>query len=293
MILPNAPGGSLDVVARHVGAKLTAAFGQPIIYDNRTGAGGNIAAELAARSKPDGYTLYVGFPGTHAANIHLFDHLNYDPVKDFEPISLMMTAPFFLFINAKLPYSTVPGLIAAAKANPGKLNFGSTGNGSASHMALILFRMLAGVDITHVPYKGSVVAADIDVAAGRLEGKFGTASGASQFTKSGMTRSLAVTSLQRDKSYPEIPPLADMVPGYEYTTWVGLLAPKGLPQDILRKLNAEIRKIQADPEMQARFQAIGLNAVSSTPQEFGAWIVSETKKYGEIVKASGGSIKIE
>ena len=289
-IIPYPPGGITDTVGRLVGQKVAQDFGQTMVIDNRPGAGGNIGAQLAAKAPADGYTLFMGFPGTHGINVHMYKDMGYDPIRDFQPISLLVTSPMVLLLHSSVSANNLQELIAYAKANPGKLNFGSSGSGGASHFALVSFQLAAGVDITHVPYKGTA-GVETDVMGGRLSGHFGSEISSMGGVKTGVKKAIAVTSTKRLKNYPSIPALAETFPGFEYGTWLGLLTPSGVPAQRVEKLNRGFRKVLEEPEMQRRFAENGVDAAGNTPKEFADFIAAETRKFAAIVKASG--VKVE
>ena len=240
LVVPFPPGGSLDVVARAIGQKLTEAWGQPVIIDNRTGAGGTIGADLVAKSPPDGYTILEGALSTHAVNISLYGKLPYDPVKDFAPISLVAITPNVLVINPAAPFNTVPELIAYAKANPGKLSFGSGSNGSAGHLAGELFKTDAHVDMVHIPYKGGAPALKA-LLAGDTQLMFANLAKSMQQVRAGKLKPVAVTTASRSTLVPELPTLSETgLPGFDIYTWWGFMAPVGTPKEIIAKWNAEV-----------------------------------------------------
>jgi tripartite-type tricarboxylate transporter receptor subunit TctC len=287
-IIPYPPGGITDTVGRLVGNKLSQDFNQSVLIDNRPGAGGNIGAVAAARSTPDGYTLYMGFPGTHGINVHMYKDMGYDPIKDFQPITLLVKSPMVLLLHSSVPANNLAELVAYAKANPGKLNFGSSGNGGASHFALVSFQLASGVDITHVPYKGTN-GVETDVMAGRLSGHFGSEINSMGGVKTGVKKPIAVTASKRLKNWPSVPALAETYPGFEYGTWLGVLTARGVPQARVTKLNTALRKTLDDPEILSAFAKNGVEAAGGTPAEFAAFIASETKKFAQIVKVSGAT----
>ena len=288
-IIPYPPGGITDTVARMVSQRVGLEFGQVIVIDNKPGAGGNIGAQIAARSPNDGYTLFMGFPGSHGINVHLYKNMGYDPIKDFQPITLLVKSPMVLLLHTSVPANNLRELIAYATANPGKLNFGSSGTGGASHFALVSFQLAAGLDITHIPYKGTS-GVEIDIMAGRLQGHFGSEISSMSGVKTGAKKAIAVTSLKRLKNYPAIPTLAETFPGFEYGTWLGVLAPAGVSAPRVEKLNRAFRKVLEEAEIQKRFADSGVEAAGTTPQEFTTFIASETRKFAAIVKASGASV---
>jgi tripartite-type tricarboxylate transporter receptor subunit TctC len=290
LVVPFPPGGSLDVVARSIGQKLTEAWGQPVVIDNRPGAGGNIGADLVAKSAPDGYTILEGALSTHAVNASLYRRLPYDPIKDFAPITLVAITPNVLVLNRAFPVNSVPELIAYAKAHPGALSFGSGSNGSAGHLAGELFKSETGIDMVHVPYKGGAPARQA-LLAGDTQLMFDNLANSMPQLKAGKLKALAVTTARRSPLAPELPTLAESgLPGFDIYTWWGLLAPAGTRPEIIAKWNTEITRILGTPEMKAFFAQEGAEAAPTTPDAFAALIRSETAKYARIVKASGAKV---
>ena len=285
-VMPNAPGAVADYVAHIVAARISAETKQPVIVEPKAGGGGNIGAEVVAKAAPDGYTLLLGFPGTHSVNIHMFKSLAYDPVKDFAPISLLMKAPYYLFVGASLPVNSVADLVSYAKANPGKMNFGSSGNGGPSHLAIVLFNMMASVELFHIPYRGAA-GAMTDMLGGRIQGQFTTATAAMPHVKAGQIRVIGVSYQHRTADFPDVPAISESVPGYELTTWQGLLAPAKTPKNRIDQLNQLVRKVLAEPDVKARFREAGLDTAATSPKEFADWIASETTKMGRLIKAAG------
>ncbi|HXX85880.1 MAG TPA: tripartite tricarboxylate transporter substrate binding protein [Casimicrobiaceae bacterium] len=290
LVVPFPPGGSLDVVARAIGQKLTEAWSQPVIIDNRPGAGGNIGADFVAKSAPDGYTILEGALSTHAVNVSLYGKLPYDPIKDFAPITLVAVTPNVLVVNPSLPVNSVAQLIAYAKANPDKLSFGSGSNGSAGHLAGELFKREAGVDMLHVPYKGGAPALQA-LLAGDTQLMFDNLANSTPQLKAGKLKALAVTTAKRSALAPELPTLAETgLPGFDIYTWWGFLAPAGTPKEIVAKWNAEVTRILSTPEMRAFFAQQGAEPSPTTPEQFSALIRSEIPKYAKIVKESGAKV---
>ena len=290
LVVPFPPGGATDILARAVGQRLTDAWGQPVIVDNRPGAGGNIGTELVAKSAPDGYTLEMGTVGTHAINASLYSKLPYDHVKDFAPVVLVAGVPNVLVVNPALPVSSVAELIAYAKANPGKLNFASSGNGTSIHLSGELFRTMAGVEITHVPYKGSAPALQ-DLIAGQVQLMFDNLPPSLPQIKAGRLKALAVTSAKRAPALPDVPTMAEAgLPGFEASSWFGILAPAGTPPAVVAKLNAEVAKWLASPEAQEKLLAQGANPAGGTPEDFAKHIAAETAKWAKVVKDSGAKV---
>jgi len=290
LVVPFPPGGATDILARDVAQKLTEAWGQQVIVDNRPGAGGNIGSELVAKSAPDGYTLEMGTVGTHAINASLYAKMPYDHVKDFVPVILVAGVPNVLVVNPAVPANSVAELIAYAKANPGKLNFASSGNGTSIHLSGELFKFMAGVQMTHVPYKGSAPALQ-DLIGGQVQLMFDNLPPSLPQIKAGKLRALAVTSLARAPALPDVPTMAEAgLPGYEASSWFGVLAPAGTPPAIVTKLNAEIARWLATPEAKEKLSKQGANAAGGTPEDFAKHIAAETAKWAKVVKDSGAKI---
>ena len=290
IVVPFPAGGTTDVLARAAAQKLAETLGQPAVVDNRPGAGGNIGAELVAKSAPDGYTLLMGTVGTHAINPGLYPKLPYDHVKDFAPVILVAGVPNVLVINPALPVNSVPELIAYAKANPGKLNFASSGNGTSIHLSAELFKTMAGVQMTHVPYKGSAPALQ-DLVGGQVQLMFDNLPSSLALIKGGKLKALAVTSATRAAALPDVPTLAESgLPGFEASSWFGLLAPAGTPPLVIGKLNGEIAKWLATPEAKERLLTQGAIAAGGTPEDFARFIAAETAKWQKVVKDSGAKV---
>ena len=290
LVVPFPAGGPLDVVARAIGQKLTEAWGQPVVIDNRPGAGGNIGADLVAKSAPDGYTILEGALSTHAVNVSLYSRMPYDPVRDFAPITLVAVTPNVLVLNPSVPAGTVKELIAYAKANPGKLSFGSGSNGSAGHLAGELFKTEAGVDMVHVPYKGAAPAMQA-LLAGDTQLMFDNLANTMQQVHAGKLKALAVTTEHRSALVPELPTLSEAgLPGFDVSTWWGFMAPAGTPKEIIAKWNTEVTRILSTPEMKAFFAQQGAEPAPTSPEAFAALIQREIAKYAKIVKASGAKV---
>jgi tripartite-type tricarboxylate transporter receptor subunit TctC len=287
LVVPFPPGGPLDTVGRAIAQKLTEAWGQSVVVDNRPGAGGNIGADLVAKAAPDGYTVVMGALSTHAVNPSLYPKMPYDAVKDFAPITLVAVTPNVLVVNPALPVNSVRELVAYAKANPGKLAFGSGSNGSAGHLAGELFKADTGADLLHVPFKGAAPAMQA-LLAGDIQLMFDNLASASAQVKAGKLKALAITTARRSPLAPELPTMAESgVAGFDISTWFGLLAPAGTPADVVAKWNAEVGRILRTPEMRDRLTAMGAEAAPDTPAEFAQFIASEAAKYARIVKLSG------
>jgi tripartite-type tricarboxylate transporter receptor subunit TctC len=281
------PGGPSDVLARIVAKKLGELLGQPFVVDNRPGAGGNVAGEIAAQAEPDGYTLLMGNNSILATNASLYAKIGFDPVKDFTPISLIGTQANILVVNPNVPANTMAELIALAKANPGKLNFASSGYGAAAHLAGELFKTEAHIDIVHVPYKGAAPALE-DLISGQDQMMFATAASVVGMIKNGQVRALAVTTLKRTAILPDIPTVDELgIKGFEATTWHGLVAPEGTPKDVIATLYRATIAALNDPEVRRSLGALGVDIVGDTPDEFSAYIQAEIPKWAEVIKASG------
>ena len=290
LVIPFPPGGPLDIIGRAIAQKLTDAWGQSVVVDNRPGAGGNIGADLVAKSPPDGYTILMGALSTHAVNPSLYAKMPYDAVKDFAPITLVAITPNVLVVNASLPVNSAKEFVAYAKANSGKLAFGSGSNGSAGHLAGELFKVETATDIIHVPYKGGAPATQA-LLAGDTQFMFDNLANATPQIKAGKLKALAVTTAERSKLAPELPTMAEAgLTGFDISTWFGLLAPAGTPKDVIAKWNAEVTKILNSPEMRERLTAQGAEPAPTTPEQFAAFIQSELPKYARIVKASGSKV---
>jgi tripartite-type tricarboxylate transporter receptor subunit TctC len=290
LVVPFPAGGTTDILARAAAQKLTEALGQSVVVDNRPGAGGNIGAELVAKAAPDGYTLLMGTVGTHAINPSLYAKMPYDHVKDFVPIVLVAGVPNVLVVNPSLPINSVADLIKLAKAKPGTINFASSGSGTSIHLSGELFKTMAGVDMTHVPYKGSAPALT-DVMGGQVQIMFDNLPSSLALIKSGKLRAVAVTSLQRAPALPDVPTIAESgLPGFEASSWFGILAPAGTPAPIVAKINAEVNKWLQSPEAKEQLLAQGAAAAGGSPEQFVAHIRAETDKWAKVVKASGAKV---
>jgi tripartite-type tricarboxylate transporter receptor subunit TctC len=289
-IIVNFPaGGVADVYARIIGAKVQEAWGQPVVVENRTGAGGNIGAEAVAKSAPDGYTLNMSAIGPHAVNVSLFSKMPYDPVKDFAAIALVLEAEGLLVVHPSVPANNVAELIAHARADPGKLTFASAGTGTASHLAGELFKTMAKVEMTHVPYKGNVPAIT-DLLAGQTSLLFATMPTVLPHAKAGKLRALATIGAARSRAAPELPTIAETLPGFEVNNWIGLFAPAGTPASIVQRWNGEVMRIMQLPEIQARLPVEGARFAPNSPGEFAQFVKSEIAKWAPVVKASGARV---
>ena len=290
MVVPFSAGGTTDILARIVGQALTAELGQPVIIENRAGAGGNIGGQVVARSPADGYTLFMGTVGTHAINAALYTKMPFDPIKDFAPLTRVANVPNLLVANPAQPFKTVKELIAYGKANPGKLNFGSSGNGSSIHLSGELFKTMTKVDMQHVPYKGSAPAVT-DLLGNQIAIMFDNMPSAIQHVRSGKLRAIAVTTAKRSPELPDVPTIAEAgVPGYEATSWFGLFAPAGTPPAVLNKLNIAIVKVLAKAEVKKKINEQGAEVFSETPEQFAAFIQKESVKWGKVVRESDASM---
>ncbi len=287
IIVVSTPGGSVDTMARAVGPKLAARWGQQVLVDNRPGAGGTIAAELVAKAPPDGYTLIMGTVASFATNVSLYKSLPYDPVKDFAPITLVATQNLMLLVHPSVPAKSVKELVALAKKQPGKLSFASAGNGTGGHLSGELFKMLAQIDMLHVPYKG-VQPALIDVVGGQVSLTFASIISAMPQVTGRRLIPLAVTGAQRSPAAKELPTMIEAgVKAYESATWYGLLAPAGTATDIVNKLNAEVVTALKNPDMHDRLSREGADPVGNSPAEFAKHIQVEIEKWRKVVKAAG------
>ena len=281
------PGGGTDIIARSIAQKLTERIAQQVVVDNRPGAGGNIGTDIVAKSAPDGYTLLMGSAGPLAINASLFVKMPFDPIKDLAPVTLAASTPNVLVVHPSLRAATVKELIALAKARPGEINFASSGHGTPAHLAGELFNSMAGVKMVHVPYKGAAPAL-ADLLGGQVQLMFSTMPPALPHVKDGKLRALAVTSAKRSPAAPDLPTVDEIaLPGFEANTWHGVVAPAGTPRAIIARLNREIVAILHLPDVVERLSAQGAEPVGSTPEEFAAYIGSETLKWAKVVRDSG------
>ncbi|MDH5535169.1 MAG: tripartite tricarboxylate transporter substrate binding protein [Betaproteobacteria bacterium] len=287
IIVAYTPAGTTDILARAIGQKMSEAWGQPVIVDNRPGANGNIGTEIAARATPDGYSILMGTAATHSINNTLYPKLTWGAVKDFAPIGLVALVPNLLVVNNALPVKSVKELVAYAKANPGKLTHGSPGNGSTAHLSMELFKSLTATQMIHVPYKGSA-AILADVMGGQISLTMDNIPVYLPHAKSGKIRALAVSSGKRTPAAPELPTVAEAgVPGLEAVSWFGLVAPARTPQAIVDKLSAETARILKSPDVNKRITDLGAEPVGGTPQEYAAFIQSEIKKWRKVIQDAG------
>jgi tripartite-type tricarboxylate transporter receptor subunit TctC len=285
-ILPFPPGGGTDILGRLIAERLTANLGQPVVTENRGGAGGNVGAEAAAKSAPDGYTIVLVAPSL-TISPSLYSKLNYDPVKDFAPVSLVATVPNVMVTNPAVPANTLAEFIRLAKSKPGEMNFGSGGSGTSNHLAGELFNIVAGVKLVHVPYKGVNLAMN-DVLSGRIQLVVIGIPATVPNIKAGKLRALALVAPRRSPVLPDVPTVAEAgLPNFEVTTWYGILAPAGTPRPIVVRLNAELAKIMHSPELKERLDALATDPVTSTPEEFAGLIKREIAKWREVVREAG------
>ena len=283
-------GGAPDVTARLIAPALSGILGQQLVIDNRGGAGGLIGAELAAHAAPDGYTLFVSSPGAITI-LPLMRKVPFDTIRDFAPISLISIGPFLLMSHPSVPVKTVKDVIALAKAQPGKLNYASAGNGTPNHLAMELFKSMAGVDITHVPYKGAPQAVT-DLVAGQMNFMFNSIASTLGHVRAGRVRGIGLAGQKRSAQLPDIPTISESgIPGFEAANWFGMFAPVKTPKAIVTRLNAAVVKVVHSPEIRAQFEALGADPVGSTIEEFAAYVRSESERYAKVVKASG--IKVD
>jgi len=285
LIVPFAPGGGLEITARSIGQKLTEKRGQAIVIDNRPGAATIVGSEITSKANPDGYTLLM-ITTTFAINPSLYGKLPYDPNRDFAPVTQITSVPNILVVNPAIAAHTVRELIALAKAKPGQLNYASAGSGTSPHLAAELFKTMAGIEMTHIPYKG-IPPAVTDVIAGRVTMLMTTTISAAPHVKSGRLRALAITSPKRLAAMPDVPAIGETVPGYEADAFQGMVAPAGVPKEIVRQLADDIATIVKSPEIRERITADGAEPIGSTPEAFGAFLKKEMLKWGKVVKESG------
>jgi tripartite-type tricarboxylate transporter receptor subunit TctC len=282
LIVTTPAGGSPDIIARLVGQWLSERLGQPFIVDNRTGASGNIGTEIGVRAPPDGYTLLMAL-SLNAINATLYAHLHFNFIRDTAPVASIASIPLVMEANPSVPAKTVPELIAYAKANAGKINMASGGNGSPLHIAGELFKMMAGVDMVHIPYRGEGLALP-DLISGQVQVMFGVMPASLGYIRAGKLRALAVTTARRQEVLPDVPTMGEFLPGYEASGWYGVVAPKATPTEIVEKLNKEINAALADPEMKKRLADLGGAVFTGTPADFGKFIADETEKWAKVIR---------
>jgi tripartite-type tricarboxylate transporter receptor subunit TctC len=288
VVIGYTPGGSADITARLMAQWLTERLGQSFVIESRPGAGTNIATEAVINAPPDGYTLLLVAPA-NAINATLYEKMNHNFLRDIVPVAGIIRFPNVVVVNPSVPVKTIPELIAYAKANPGKLNMASSGNGSTIHMSGELFKMMTGINMTHVPYRGGAPALT-DMIGGQVQVMFDNIPTATEFVRSGQLRGLAVTGSARSDTLADLPTVADFLPGYEAYSWYGVGAPKGTPVDIVEKLNREINAILAESKAKERFKELGATVIPGSPAEFGKWVADETEKWGRVVKFAGAKV---
>ena len=287
IVVPFPPGGTSDILARTIGPRLSAEWGQPVVVDNRPGAAGNIAAEHVARAPGDGYTLFITTVGIHAIHPSLYSKLPFDPLRDFTPVTNLVMLPSVLAVHPSIPVRSVKELMALAKKRPGDLSYSSAGSGSQPHLTAELFKTMTGVDLLHVPYKGAAQQLT-DLVAGHVALTFATAPSAVPFIKGGQMRAIGVSSGKRASALPDVPTIAEAgVPGYEAVGWNGMVAPANLPAPVLEKVNATVVKVFNLPEVRDRMISLAADPVTTTPAQFGAYIKAEIAKWAKVVKDSG------
>ncbi len=288
MVVPFAAGGPTDVYARAVGQELTKLLGQPVIVDNRPGAGGNLGADLVAKSPPDGYSVVLGAVGAFAVNMTLYPKMPYDVLRDFAPVSLVAIVPMVLVVNPGLPVKTPKELVELAKSKPGKLSYGSAGNGTSIHMSAEMFKAMTGIDMAHVPYKGAAPAMT-DLIGGQVQLMFADATSVIPHVKSGKVRAVAAT--KHVEAMPEVPTFTQSgFPSYDPTVWYGVFAPAGTPRDVVVKLNAGIAKSLQARDVRERLIGLGAQPTSSAPEEFTEFVRAEISRWGKVVKSSGATV---
>jgi tripartite-type tricarboxylate transporter receptor subunit TctC len=285
LIVPLAPAGASDILARLIGQWLSERLGQQFVIDNRPGGGGNIGTEAVVRAPADGYTLLMA-GSFNATNVTLYDKLNFNFIRDIAPVASVFRGPYAMVVNPSVPAKSVPEFIAYAKANPRKLNMASAGNGTASHVAGELFKMMAGVDLVHVPYRGGGPGLN-DLLGGQVQVMFPTTVSSIGHIRSGRLRALAVTAATRSEALPDVPTVGEFVPGYEASTWYGVCAPKATPAEIVDKLNKEVNAGLADPKIKARLLDLGGDVLALSPADFGKFIADETEKWAKVIKFAG------
>jgi tripartite-type tricarboxylate transporter receptor subunit TctC len=289
VVVPFAPGGSADLLARVLQQHLQAQTGIPIVVENKAGAGGSIGAGYVAKAPPDGATLLIGTASTNAINAFLYTHLNFDVARDFQAVTLLVRFPNLLFVNPRVPAKTVPELVAWLKANPGKVNYGSSGLGTSSHLSMVMFELATGTSMTHIPFRSTaevvnnMIGGQIDLATDSMTTTW-------PFAQSGQIRAIAVTTPQRSASAPDLPTVGETLKGYEATAWQGLFAPAGTPRPLVEEISAQVRRIWGLPDVVKALQNVGAEPATSTPDEFTDYAKSERVRWGEVVKAAGVKI---
>jgi tripartite-type tricarboxylate transporter receptor subunit TctC len=287
IVVPVATGGIADYYSRFIGVKLQEAWGQPVVVENRTGGGGNIGADIVAKSAPDGYTLIMGFIGPHAVNQFMFAKMPFDAQRDFAPVAMVIEAEGLLAVHPSVPVNTVGELIALARAQPGKLSYASGGIGTSSHLAGELFKSMTNTDIVHIPYRGNAPALS-DLIGGQTQMQFATLPTVIPHVRAGKLRGIAVIGATRSAAAPQLPTIAEAgVAGYAVNNWIGLFAPAGTPPEIVRRLNAEVLRIMQSPEVVKRMEFEGERHTPNTPEQFGQFVRDETTKWAKVIKDAG------
>ena len=289
ILVPQTPGGANDIIGRALAQKLSGAIGAPVIVENKPGAGGNVGTTYVARQPKDGYTLLLNAQSVQTINPFLYRNISFDPVKDFEPIMVVGVAPYLLVVNPSLPARNLSELVALAKAQPGKINYASSGNGTVNHLLGEMLKVAAGVDMVHVPYRGIAPAAT-DVVAGQVPVTFGSFPGLMPFVRSGQLRALAVCTEKRTQLAPDLPTMAETIPGLFANAWYGLFAPAGTPREIIAKVHSEVAKLLDGADMKERFAGLGVEPAPSTPDQLAGLIREDLVRWGKIVKESGARV---
>ena len=283
-VVPFPPGGVTDIVARLISQWLSERLGQPFVIENRPGAGGNIGAEAVVKATPDGYTLYLS-SSPNAISATLYDNLNFNFIRDIAPVASISISPLVMEVNPSVPAKTVPEFVAYAKANSGKLNMASNGNGTTSHLAGELFKMMTGINMLHVPYRGAAPALT-DLIGGQVQVKFDVMASSIEHIRAGKLRALAVTTATRSEALPDVPNVGEFLPGFEASAWQGVGVPKNTPTEIVDRLNKEMNAALADPKIKARLADLGSSVFSSSPADFGRFIAAETEKWGKVIRTA-------
>jgi tripartite-type tricarboxylate transporter receptor subunit TctC len=283
--IPFPPAGATDVLGRIMAERFGAFWGARVVVENKPGAGGNIGAEQVARSAPDGDNILIFSVGM-ATNPHLYPNMTYDPIKDFDPVSLIAMVPNILIAGKHTPYNTIQEFVAFAKANPGKVTYGSSGIGTSLHLAGELFNKMTGAKMQHVPYRGAALAIQ-DLLAGQIDVVLDNITSALPQAQSGAVKGLAITTAQRSVHAPDLPPIADVVPGFDVTSWFAFFVPKGTPRPIIDRIQGDVRRALAEPEVKAKMAALAAESVGSTPEELGALLKAETEKWGQLIREQG------
>jgi hypothetical protein len=288
-VVPYTPGGGTDLMARALAQRMTESLGQSVIVENRAGAGGNLGMEFVARSSPDGYTIALALTAQYAVNPALYPKLPYDPVKDYAPIMLVARNPYVLIVHPTVPAKSLKELVALAKVRAGQLTFSSSGNGSGAHLSGEMLKTMAGVNMLHIPYKGAGALLP-DLIAGQIHLSFVTWSSVGQHAKSGRLRPLGVTTVKRSPALPDLPAIAETLPGYDLPVWYGVVAPAGTPREIVTRLNAEILRVINMPDFKQRIEVDAVEPIGSSPEQLGDYIKSELVKWSKIVRDSGAKV---